>query len=75
MFIPFRLYDYEGREDVTKPIARPLPRNVSFQKAEIKAIDHENKKVETDNGAYAYDWLVCALGCHIAPEEIDGMQR
>lgn len=75
IFIPFRLYDYERREDITKAILEPLPKNLSFHRAEIKLIDHERKMVKTSNGTYPYDWLVSAMGCRVAPEEIEGMQE
>ena len=42
---------------------------------DVKLIDSESKKVETDAGSYRYDWLISTMGCRIAPEEIDGMQQ
>jgi sulfide:quinone oxidoreductase len=73
LFIPLRLYGYETEKDVSKKITEPLPRNVDFVKAEIKLIDHQNKKVETDEGSFTYDWLVSSMGCHIAPDEVQGV--
>lgn len=73
LFIPFRLYGYERRDDVARGIQDKLPKNVHFVKAEVKLIDHAGKKVETSDGTYAYDWLISTMGCHIAPEEVDGM--
>ena len=29
--------------------------------------------MQTDNGAYPYDFLISALGCRMAPEEVPGM--
>ncbi len=73
LFIPLRLYGYEDKADVTRTIESPLPRNVKFIQAEIKLIDHERKKVETDRGNYDYDWLVSSMGCRLAPHEITGL--
>lgn len=73
LFIPMRLYGYEDRRDVVKNITEPLPNSVQFVKSAVKLIDHENKTVETDAGKFSYDWLVSAMGCHIAPDEIEGM--
>jgi sulfide:quinone oxidoreductase len=73
LFIPFRLYGYEDRDDIAKPITKPLPKNATFVKATVRLIDHENKKVETDKDTFDYDYLVCALGCRIAAEEIEGL--
>ncbi len=75
LFIPFGLYGYKDATDIARPISRPLPEKVRFVKAEITLIDHEQRKVETTDGSYAYDWLVSSLGCHIAPEEIGGLEE
>ncbi|MDH3672051.1 MAG: CBS domain-containing protein [Gammaproteobacteria bacterium] len=74
LFIPLRLYGYADTGDVTKSIQDPLPSNITLVRADIKSIDHQNKTVETENGKVGYDWLVCALGCRIAPEEIEGLE-
>ncbi len=73
LFIPFRLYGYETEDDVVKPIEEPLPGSARFVHAQVNLIDHEHRKVETDHGVYSYDWLISALGCRLAPEEIEGM--
>jgi len=73
LFIPFRFYGYESGEDICRNIESPLPRNVRFVTADIKLVDTATKTVETDSGNYRYDWLISTLGCHIAPEEIEGM--
>jgi sulfide:quinone oxidoreductase len=73
LFIPFRLYDYQSRDDVVKPIRSPLSRGIRFIQAEVKAVDPDHKQVETDAGTLHYDWLVSALGCRLAPEDVEGM--
>lgn len=73
LFLPFGLYGYESRDDVVRPIAQPLPRNVSLVAADIQFIDHVKREVRTDHGSYPYDFLISSLGCHSAPEEIEGM--
>ena len=75
LFIPFSLYGYDSEGDIAREIRSPLPRNVRFVAADVKLVDHENKQVETGNGTYRYDWLISAMGCHIAPEEVDGMEE
>jgi sulfide:quinone oxidoreductase len=69
LFLPFGLYGYESRDDVV----RPLPRNVSLVAADIQFIDHVKREVRTDHGTFPYDFLISSLGCHSAPEEIEGM--
>jgi len=73
LFIPFALYGYDDAQNLVQPIHEPLPRNVRFIAATIKLIDHHLKRVETTQGLYPYDILICALGCRLAPEEIDGL--
>ncbi len=73
LFIPFRLYGYEERKDVARGITEKLPKNTRFVQAEVQLIDHANKKIETNNGDYDYDWLISTLGCRVAPEEVEGM--
>jgi sulfide:quinone oxidoreductase len=75
LFIPFRLYGYNSTQALAKEISEPLPRNVDFVAANIELIDHENKQVKTDQGDYPYDYLVCSLGCSLAPEEVEGLQE
>lgn len=75
LFIPFKLYGYEERSDIARPITDPLPRNAKFVKAEIQRIDHENKQVETSEGAFEYDYVISSLGCHLAPDEIEGLEE
>jgi sulfide:quinone oxidoreductase len=73
LFIPFRLYGYQGRQDVVRGITEKLPKNTRFVQAQIELIDHANQKIQTNHGDYDYDWLISALGCHVAPAEIEGM--
>ncbi|MEP7183174.1 MAG: FAD/NAD(P)-binding oxidoreductase, partial [Betaproteobacteria bacterium] len=73
LFIPFGMYGYEHEADVVRPIAAPLPRAAKLVAADIKLIDHAKHEVQTDGGTYPYDFLVSALGCRTAPEEIEGM--
>jgi len=73
LFVPFGLYGYQSQDDVVKPIAAPLPRNVKLVNADIRLIDHAKREVATDKGGYPYDFLISALGCRTAPEEVEGM--
>ncbi len=75
LFVPFRLYGYDTEDDITRDIESPMPKNVRFVSGDVKLIDSKAKKVETDVGSYRYDWLISTLGCHLAPEEIEGMQE
>ena len=73
LFLPFRMYGYAGAGDVVRPIASPLPAGVQLVAAQVREIDHANHRVRTDAGRHDYDFLVCAMGCRIAPEEVEGM--
>jgi len=73
LFIPFKLYGYETREHIARDITDPLPKSADFIKAEVKLIDHKNKKVVSTRGSHDYDWLVVALGCQAVVDEVDGL--
>ncbi len=73
LFLPFALYGHDDPKDVVRPIGDPLPRNVNFLTADILRIDTEKKTVETSLTTLRYDFLVGALGCRVAPEEIEGL--
>ena len=59
--------------DLVKPIGDPLPRNVNFLAADILRIDPEKKTVETSITTLHYDFLIGAMGCRVAPEEVEGL--
>jgi len=71
LFIPFGVY---SSSDVIKAKKGFIPQGVEFVVDYIVKIDPENRRVETRQGKYEYDWLVISTGCDIAPEEIDGMK-
>jgi len=73
LFLPLDLYGFSSGDDVVRPIASPLPRTVEFVAADILHIDHARREVRTSVGVHAYDFLISALGCRTAPEEIEGM--
>lgn len=73
LFLPLGLYGYTSADDVVRPIASPLPRGVAYVAAEIEHIDTQARRVRTGEGTFAYDFLISALGCRVAPEEIEGM--
>jgi len=73
LFLPFAMYGYQTQDDVVRPISAPLPRNIDLVRTDIRLIDHAKREVQTDRGAYPYDFLISALGCRAAPEEIEGM--
>jgi len=75
LFLPFKLYGYEGRDSVARPIRRPLGRALEFVSADVRLIDHAARKVRTSAGVFDYDWLVLAMGCRIAPEETEGLKE
>ena len=48
-------------------------KDINFTKAEILKIDLENKRVETSNSDFSYDYLIIAMGAKLAPEKIPGL--
>jgi sulfide:quinone oxidoreductase len=75
LFLPFGLYGHDSPADIVRPIGAPLPRNVNFLAADVLRIDAEKKTVETSSTTLRYDFLVSALGCRVAPEEVEGLAQ
>ena len=75
IFVPFRLYGYTGEKGNVRPTAALLPRGVTLVRGEVQGIEPERNRVETSAGALEYDYLVLALGCRIAPEEVPGLEE
>lgn len=73
LFLPFRMQGYVAQDDVVRPIEAPLPPGVNFVPTEVYLIDHAKREIDTDDGIFPYDFLVCAMGCRPAPEEIEAM--
>jgi sulfide:quinone oxidoreductase len=70
LFIPFGVY---GEEDCVKPKREFIPPGVEFVLDEVVGVNPDKREVEGQKGRYNYDWLVIASGCHIVPEEVEGM--
>ena len=73
LFLPFDLYGYHAREDVVRPISSPLPRSVELVFADVQHIDTAKREVRSSVGLHPYDFLISAMGCRSAPEEIEGL--
>jgi sulfide:quinone oxidoreductase len=73
LFIPFGQY---SEADIVKPKRRFLSSRVKVIFAEVEAIEPAASRVKLagERDAIAYDQLVIALGCDIAPEETPGMK-
>jgi len=48
-------------------------KGINFVKDEILGIDCQNKKVETKNKTFSYDYLVVAMGASLSPQNIPGL--
>lgn len=63
-------------EDALYPVESVLDKDkVNFVKAEVKKIDRNAQKVETDAGVFDYDILVVGLGFESETFGIDGMKE
>lgn len=51
-----------NKNDITKNIANMIPSSVKFLKEEIVSVSFDDKKINTKNNEYSYDYLVFALG-------------
>ena len=71
LFLPFDIYQ---PEDVVKPIDEFLPKNIKRIVENIDRVEPKTNQVLLGNGdLIAYDVLIIATGCNIAPEEVEGM--
>ena len=71
LFIPFGIY---SRETVLRPKRDFIPSGVELVIDQVSEIDTEARYVGTRRGRrFRYDFLVIALGCRIAPEEVEGL--
>ena len=73
LFLPFGLYGHDDPKDLERPIGEPLPRGANFLAADILRIDTDKRVVETSVTTLHYDFLVGAMGCRVAPEEVEGL--
>ena len=73
LFLPFGLYGHDDPKDLERPIGEPLPRGANFLAADILRIDTAKRIVETSVTTLRYDFLVGAMGCRVAPEEVEGL--
>ena len=71
LFIPFGIYT---AEDCMKPKREFIPKGVNFIHDIIEGVNPDKREVECRNGKYAYDYLIIASGCRIAPEEVEGLE-
>ena len=59
--------------EFTRPLARLQRKGVELRRAEVEALDLENRVVSTSTGDLDYDALVLSLGAQLAPEEVPGL--
>jgi sulfide:quinone oxidoreductase len=61
-------------QEVTVPKDKVNQKGIEFINTEVNRIDVENGIVRTDQGEFAYDYLVIALGAELAPEKVPGFE-
>jgi sulfide:quinone oxidoreductase len=61
-------------QEVTVPKEKVSQKGIKFINAEVNKIDVQNGIVRTDQGEFAYDYLVIALGAELAPEKVSGFE-
>lgn len=64
------------KESTRKRMSELLPREATWFRDRVVAVDPDNQVVETANGErIGYDWLIVAAGLKLDWEKIDGMSR
>ena len=65
--LPWVAFGMRELDDVRRPLARLEKRGVNYVKAEIQAIEPDERRVLTDRGTFGYDYLVVSLGAEAMP--------
>jgi sulfide:quinone oxidoreductase len=74
-FSLFRVMTGEKTEqEVTVPKEKVSQKGIKFINTEVNGIDVKNGIVRTDQGEFACDYLVIALGAELAPEKVPGFE-
>ena len=58
-----------------RPFDRLRRKGIEFHRAEVQALDLDNRKVVTAAGDLDYDSLVVSLGAQLAPEAVPGFDK
>ena len=64
----------KSEQEVTVPKEKVSQKGIAFINTEVNRIDVENGNIGTDQGEFAYDYLVIALGAELAPEKVPGFE-
>lgn len=78
VFAPSLLWLMTGErrpEAITRGYAKLAGRGVEVRHAEVTGIDPDNSRIETADGAIAFDYLVISLGAVAAPERMPGLEE
>ena len=73
LFLPFQTPGYRTLADIQRPNSDFVGPGVEYRCERATDIDTAQRRVTTDQGSHAYDWLVLALGSRTLPEVIDGL--
>lgn len=60
-------------EESTAPLENLSKRDIGFVKADILDLNTVQRQVDTSKGRLSYDYLVVAMGAHLAPDQIPGL--
>lgn len=78
VFAPGNLWVLAGTRrprQLTRPMARMVPRGVDHRRERVLSFDADAKKVTTTAGEIAYEKLVVALGAEQAPDLLPGFSE
>jgi len=78
LFTPSLLWVMVGwrrPKQITKSLHRLVDSGIEIVQAEVQVIDPKTQMVITNNGNFAYDYLVIALGASLAPDTFPGFSE
>jgi len=70
LFVPFGLFKTDS---LIRSRKKYIGNGINFVIDSITRINHEQNRVDTAGGSFAYDFLIIATGCRLAPEENEGL--
>jgi len=73
LFLPFQTPGYRTLADIQRDNQEFIGPGVEYVCARVTAIDTTARRVVTEDGEHAYDWLVLALGCRTVVDAIEGL--
>lgn len=75
LFLPFQKPGYQRLSDIQRDTASFMGRGVEYLCQPVTGIDVSQRRVDTEEANFVYDWLVLSLGCRTVLDEVEGLRE